>query len=138
MAVQKIPFTLFAPFENGKQRTFKFDTNALADFEQEVGMGFPTLMASRAVFAATRALTWCGLKHGDRSLTIPRVGELIQLYLDSGGVITDILEQSMKAAVDQGALKHLKSDTDEEQEPEAIPQGGSEGNGPKPMSEPAS
>ena len=136
MAVQKIPFTLFAKFENGKTRSFKFDTNALADFEQEVGMGFPTLMASRAVFAATRALTWCGLKHGDRTLSLSRVGELIQLYLDSDGQITDILEASMKAAVAQGALKHLQGAVDDdEQEPN---RGGSEGNEPLPTSEPTS
>lgn len=136
MAVQKIPFTLFEKFENGKHRTFKYDTNALADFEQEVGMGFPTLMASRAVFAATRALTWCGLKHGDRGLTLSRVGELIQMHLDSGGQVTDVLEQCMKAATEQGALKNLQAD-DDEQEPEPT-SGGLEGNGPTSASEPTS
>lgn len=133
MAIQKVPFTLFEPYENGKKRSLKFDTNALADFEQEVGMGFPTLMASRAVFAATRALAWCGMKHADRTLTLDRVGDLIQDYINGGGQIHDVLGVCMKTAVEQGALKQLQTDEDD-QEPEETP-GGSEGNGPRRISE---
>jgi len=134
MAVQKVPFTLFEKYENGRKRSLKFDTNALADFEQEVGMGFPTLMASRAVFAATRALAWSGLKHGDRALTLSAVGELIQRYMDDEHEITDILQVCMKVAQEQGALKSLRTDEDEDA-PEPTPRG-TEGNAPRPTTEP--
>lgn len=118
-AATKIPFTLFN--EKGieeRKRYFRFDINALADFEQEVGMGFPQLMSSRAVFAATRALTWAGLKWQDRTLTIQSVGELIQQFITAGGSIDEVLGAAMKAAMDQGAIGRPAADGDEDEDEE--------------------
>jgi hypothetical protein len=130
--VSRIPFTLFN--EKGleeKKRYFRFDINALADFEQEVGMGFSQLMSSRAVFAATRALTWAGLKWQDRALTIQSVGELIQGYVTAGGSIDQVLGAAMRAAMDQGALGKAKPDDDFDDDEDVDVRGGSEGNAPQ-------
>lgn len=106
MGVQTKPFTLFQKFETRK-RSLRYDLNALADFEQEVGMGFPQLMSSKAIFAATRGLLWSGLKSTSRGLTIDMAGELIQQYLDASEkhAITDILSECILAAQEHGALK---------------------------------
>jgi hypothetical protein len=103
-------FQEFAPYENGRVRNLKFDVNALADFEQEMGMGFATLMKQRAVFGCARAMLWAGLKHEDRGLQINDVGELLSDYLRDEDVpkgdhsIDSILMVAMAAAIEQGAL----------------------------------
>ena len=107
--VVKIPFTLFEPFETNakgviRRRSLRFDLNALADFEQEVGMGFAQLMKSRAIFATARAMLWAGLKHEDSALTIERVGDLLTDYMQQGGKVDEALQLAFKAAMDQGAL----------------------------------
>jgi hypothetical protein len=108
------PFHEFSPYENGRVRNLKFDVNALADFEQETGMGFAELFSKRAVFAAARALIWAGLKHEDRMLSIERVGQLISEYLQDEEVepeshsVDTIIQVTLAVAVDQGALGRAK------------------------------
>jgi len=109
MLVEKTPFTLFESFELDKhgvikRRSLRFDLNALADFEQEVGMGIAQLMQTKAIFATTRALLWAGLKHEDRGLTVDRMGDLIGTYIKRGGDLTTALQAAFSAAVEQGAL----------------------------------
>lgn len=105
------PFNEFSKYENGKRRNLKFDVNALADFEQETGMGFGLLMKQRAVFASARAMLWAGLKHEDRALTIEDVGDLLGQYIKDeeaeNQTINTILMVAITAAVDQGALGKL-------------------------------
>lgn len=113
-AIDRTRFTLF--FDKGledKKRTLVYNVNALADFEQEVGMGFGLLMQSRAVFAATRALLWSGAKTQDRSFTIDRAGELIQLYIKAGGNVGDVLAACMEAAMAQGAIARPSKEDDQ-------------------------
>ncbi len=104
------PFTEFSAYENGRIRNLKFDVNALADFEQETGMGFAQLMRQRAVFASARAMLWAGLKHEDRALTVSEVGLLLSDYLTDEDVVAGthsidaILGVAVEAAVLQGAL----------------------------------
>lgn len=114
--ISKTALTLFESFESGKKRFLRYDLNALSDFEQEVGMGFPQLMMSRAIFAATRAMLWSGLKWQDRTITVEGAGDLIQKYLDvvDGADVSDVLGACMKAAQDQGAIKKPKKDKDDE------------------------
>jgi hypothetical protein len=104
MSVNTIPFRLFEPFEKNMSRSLKFDLNALADFEEKTGMGFSQLMSTKAVFAATRAMLWAGLKHEDRMLTIDGVGDLIAQVLASGTSIQEVMVIAMSAATDQGAF----------------------------------
>lgn len=109
-------FHEFQPYEGGRIRNLKYDVNALADFEQETGMGFAELLSKRAVFAAARALIWAGLKHEDRALSIERVGELISDYLRDEQVeqgthtVDSILQVALAAAVEQGALGRQKKE----------------------------
>jgi hypothetical protein len=132
------PFTEFSAYENGRKRRLKFNVNALADFEQETGMGFAQLMKQRAMFASARAMLWAGLKHEDRGLTIDRVGELLSDYLtdDSEGVepgshnIDAILMVAIQAAIDQRALGVQKEPDPEPNEDGDEKPGLPEGTGP--------
>jgi hypothetical protein len=108
--IQEVPFPFFEKYEinpknqNARKRSLRFDLNALADFEQEVGMGFAQLMQTKAAFATVRAMVWAGLKHEDRGLTVDRAGTLIGEYVRDGGSIDEILTLCIETAVDQGAL----------------------------------
>jgi hypothetical protein len=87
-----------------RRRNLRFDLNSLADFEQEVGMGFAQLMSTRAIFATARALLWAGLKHEQRGLTVEDVGDLLGRFMQEGGDLTNALQAAFQAAVEQGAL----------------------------------
>jgi hypothetical protein len=121
MHLMAIPFTLLEPFEKHprtgqpKKRALKFDINALADFEQETGMGFGQLMHTKAVFATARALVWAGLKHEDRTLTVTDVGELLGAYIRDGGDINEVLSTVFKAAAAQGAFGKEAADRQSDQ-----------------------
>lgn len=109
----KTRFILFEPYEEGRRRFLRFDINALADFEQETGMGFAQLMQQKATFAAARALIWAGLKHEDRILAIERVGELLWRYMkdpaaSDSRTINDVLLVVLDAGVQQGAFGKVK------------------------------
>lgn len=114
LARMTTPFREFSSYEEGRVRNLKFDVNALADFEQETGMGFAQLMKQRAVFASARAMLWAGLKHEDRALTIEDVGNLLSDYLRDEEVgehvhsIDAILMVTIEAAVEHGALGRRK------------------------------
>ena len=114
------PFNEFQTYENGRVRSLKYDVNALADFEQETGMGFALMMNQRASFGATRAMLWAGLKHEDRALTIEDVGELLSDYLMDADVkegehtIDTILGVALRAAATQGALGRKAQSSAEE------------------------
>ena len=113
--VSVTPFPLFESFERDRnnavrRRSLRFDLNALADFEQEVGMGIAQLMQTKAIYATTRALLWAGLKHEDRGLTVDRVGNLLDLYMRGGGDLSEALSAAFQAAVAQGAMGSSQSD----------------------------
>jgi hypothetical protein len=72
-----VEFNLF-----DRPRHLKFDINAIADIERETKTGILNLLQhERMGFDSLRILIWGGLKHEDRSLTIEKVGELIQNYI---------------------------------------------------------
>jgi len=133
MAIKTVPFTFFETFElhpktqQPRKRDLLYDLNALADFEQEVGMGFAQLMQMKAAFATVRAIVWSGLKWQDRALTIERAGELIGEYVRGsedgsrpGGDINDMLSHCIETAVNQGALGRPKTPEAESSQP-ALP-----------------
>lgn len=101
-------FHKFEPYEKGRTRNFRFDINALADFEQLTGMGFGQLMQMRAIFATCRAMLYAGLKYEDRALTLEAVGDLIGEYINDPNItdasVDDLMTVAVEAAVDQGAL----------------------------------
>lgn len=110
MAVQALPFTLFQDKGvDNKTRSLKYDINAMGDFEQLTGMGLAQMMSTRAVYGATRALLWAGLKSSDRGLTIDRVGILMQEYLEAGGDLAELLDAAISTAITQKAIPDIRT-----------------------------
>jgi hypothetical protein len=139
MPIQTEPFTLFESFEKHpktgetRKRALRYDLNALADFEQEVGMGFAQLMQMKAAFATVRAITWCGVKWQDRTLTVEKAGDLIGEYVREGGDINEILTKCIETAVNQGALGRPRTPEADETMSHALPadsDGGTSGTPP--------
>lgn len=60
---------------DGKQRTLKFDLNALCLFEEAAGIGITEALQKRSM-SAIRALLWAGLIHEDPLLTVDDVGKM--------------------------------------------------------------
>lgn len=109
MPIQNVPFNLFqATGVDAKTRFLRYDMNAMADFEEKTGMGLAQLMSSNAIFATTRAMLWAGLKHQDRGLTIDRVGQWMQAYVEAGGDVQTLLGACFEAAAKQRAIPGLK------------------------------
>lgn len=108
--IKLIPCHVFESIERNqhdepRRRNFRFDLNALADFEQEVGMGFSQLMNMKAGFAFVRALYFCGLKHEDRTLTTERIGELLGTMMSEHGMsIDELMEVAFSALSEQKAI----------------------------------
>lgn len=124
--VVPVPFKYFEPWDTDimdrpRQRSLKYDVNALADFEQETGMGLMQLMSSRAMFAVTRAMIWAGFRHEDRSVSIDYIGEMMQHYMEEGGNVAVLLKECLDVANMQGATKQAK-DADEVPKPAAVAQ----------------
>lgn len=117
-------FTLFEKYEGNRQRLLKYDVNALADFEQETGMGFAQLMKQKAVFGTARAMLWAGLKHEDRGLTIEQVGDLIGRFLKDKEIarenrdVQTLLEAAFSAAAEQEAFGDWTTQKEEEDKKE--------------------
>jgi hypothetical protein len=72
-----VDFNLF-----DRPRHLKYDINAIADIERETKTGITALLQQeRLGFDSIRILLWGGLKHEDRTLTVEKVGDLIQNYM---------------------------------------------------------
>lgn len=71
-----IPITL------DKVRHLKFTPNAIADAEAEMDKNLLLIVQEGGV-RATRALLWAGLKWEDRGLTPEKVGNIIEMWMQT-------------------------------------------------------
>ena len=76
--------------ELDKPRRLRFDINAIADAEEELGTGIGKALQMRAGIREIRALLWAGLKWEERGLTLSRAGSILQGHLSAGGSIEDV------------------------------------------------
>lgn len=86
----------------GKERQLKYDFNALADFEDLMGMGVSAaFQGGQAGFRSIRALFWAGLRHKEKGLTLERVGTMLSKELEKGTTMEDLMgyiEKAMEAS----------------------------------------
>lgn len=76
-----------------KERTLKFDLNALIDVEDELGFPLAELGERGVTIKALRSLLFAGLSHEDSELTVRQVGSLITM--DNIGEVQDALTKAM-------------------------------------------
>ena len=69
------------PIRLDRVRTLKYTFNAFAEFEELTGQSIQATFqnADNLGFGSLRNLLWAGLTHEESSLTIKKVGELIEL-----------------------------------------------------------
>jgi len=88
--------------ELDRPRNLRFDINAFADAEALIGASVLDVLSTETGllrFSVQRALIWAGLKHEDPSLTPQRVGAMMQIWLESGKPLADLMK-----AVNDGIL----------------------------------
>lgn len=89
---------------NGKERTIKYDLNALAELEENYGTfdEWENKLASSSL-VVLRKFLWIGLKHEDENLTEKEVGAAFDMsnLKSIGEVIRDGLLGSMPEASDE-------------------------------------
>lgn len=82
-----------------RPRHLRFDINAICDAEENLGLGFQTLLAPERVGLYTiRIMLWAGLKWEDRGLTKDQAGKLLEEYMEKGND-PDELAQKIRSAV---------------------------------------
>lgn len=72
MGLRRQPVTIVL---DGRERTLRYDLNALCLFEEHTKSSLSRALAERSM-SATRALLWAGLLHEDPLLTIDDVGKM--------------------------------------------------------------
>ena len=81
MKAKEVKLTL----NDGVERTLKYDLNAMAELEDEYGsIDEAFAMLDKNSIKAVRFILWAGLIHEDPSLTVQKVGSLIDMaYLQN-------------------------------------------------------
>lgn len=104
----------------GKERELKYDFNALADFEDLMGMGVSAAFQGGQVGIRTiRALFWAGLRHKEKGLTLERVGKMLTKELEKGTSMEDLMgyiEKAMEASGMKPKPEDEEDDFDEDEE----------------------
>lgn len=89
MSSRIVPITLDRP------RTLKFSFNAFADMQDADPRIFQKSVFSLPVI---RRYLCAGLKHEDSQITEVRAGEILETYLENGGILDDLITKVMDAA----------------------------------------
>lgn len=95
----------------GKERTLRYDYNALADLEERAGLSIQALLDDQRLGLATvRAILWAGLRHRDKGLTPAQVGIWLQQYMTSGGDLQALMDAVQRALEESGLFKAAGAD----------------------------
>ncbi len=74
-----------------KVKKLRYDFNAIADLEQQVGSGIVKLFSEEMIgFHTIRLLFWAGLRWEDQGLTMQRAGMIIKQLLEEGHTFEDL------------------------------------------------
>jgi hypothetical protein len=80
--------------ELDRPRQLRYDVNAVAAVEDELGLGLVALVKpDRIGYQVLRVLLWGGLRHEDATLTVDDAGDLVQSYIENGGTIVTMMEK---------------------------------------------
>ena len=97
-----------------KERKLRFDINALADWEEVTGKSLARITSGAIGLSLMRSLLWAGLKHEDRSLTIDRVGVLLQQQIETGADLGTVAGSIQKALERSGLLGDTSAPAEDE------------------------
>src|SRR5690606_18855848 len=100
------------------ERRLRFDINALADAEMQLGMGLGRFMQQEATFAVLRVLLWAGLKWQDRRMTLERAGTILQQHIAGGGGLEAAGTTVTEAIMTSGLFRGVEEGVDPNMEAE--------------------
>lgn len=95
----------FVMIELDKPRRIRFDTNALCEVEEYLKKPLSSIDYQKELgIKELRLLLWIGLKHEDKTLTLQKVGELMDLadYGEIGAKIAEALINAMQKTRSEG------------------------------------
>jgi|LSQX01.3.fsa_nt_gb hypothetical protein len=88
----------------GKSRKLRYDFNAIADIEEQAGLGIGAMFnETRVGFNSIRLLVWGGLKWQERGLTVERAGRFVGDFIRDGGTLEELMAK-VHTALKQGGL----------------------------------
>src|SRR5699024_1874841 len=89
-----------------KEKTLRFDINAMAELEESFGKGIVSILNEEQVgFRMIREFYHKGLKHGrDRGLTLDRAGKMLQEKMDDENLSFEDLMTPVFEAIDKSGL----------------------------------
>ena len=94
---------------NGEMKKLRFDFNALADLETQVGMGVAKLFSEDMIgFQTLRLLFWAGLRHENSRLTLNGAGDILKQMIDEGYTFNDLSDLISKALQASGLFGEEK------------------------------
>lgn len=98
MSSRIVPITLDRP------RNLKFSFNVLADMQ---AVDPAVLLKYEGSMPVLRLTLWAGLKEEDPALTLSKTGELVEAYLENGGIYEDLV-QILKDALNGSTFAQRK------------------------------
>jgi hypothetical protein len=105
---------------NNQDMQLKYDLNAVCELEAKANKGLFALLAEDNFgFNLLRLLTWSGLRHKNRGLTLDIVGIWLGAELVKGATFDLIFEKIMQALRESGLLgkeDEEQNETDEQGE----------------------
>jgi len=89
-----------------KEKTLRFDINAMAELEESFGKGIVSVLNEEQVgFRLIREFYHKGLKHGrDRGLTLERTGKMLMNKMNDEGISFEGLMKPIFDALDESGL----------------------------------
>jgi hypothetical protein len=92
----------------GKERVLKFKASAMRDFQMVEEQTLTEALPKRG-HTTLAALLWCGLKHDDTRLSVSKVWDYMDDYLEAGCDINDLWDSVGEALMDSGVIGRRKA-----------------------------
>jgi len=98
------------PITLDKERTLKYGMRALDQAEKKTGVAVVGMNLNNLTMNQMATLTWCGLTHEDKNLTVGNVMDLIDDYSNLSDVM-EVVGEAIAEAV--GGKTEKTEETDE-------------------------
>lgn len=105
--------------ELDRPRHLRFTINAVVDAEKLEGVSLRNIL-QQGGFKATRTMLWAGLRWEDRTFTLEKAGDLIEVWLESHPY-SELEQKIAEALQEQGWYKRIREESQGQGEPKGEP-----------------
>lgn len=90
----------------GRTWRVRYTYNSLADLEEKAGKGISKIFEADSIgLGLVRILIWAGLKSEEHGLTVDRVGNMIESYIEAGGDLASLTSIFAEAMQESAVMK---------------------------------